>query len=560
MRRLNSSRFLLLLLPLWLPVPTTAGGTVPGCPAWETPAEERWAGATRWLALEKAGYRLGEFVIEVRDVYDLEQRPLPWYARAANFIHIDSRVDTIRNLLTIAPGETVNARRVYEAERYLRAQRFLRGAEIAPIACHEDGTVDARVTVLDSWTLRVVFDYRQAGGDTRTLLGLDDMNLLGTGKRLSFRRDSDPERTTSTFLYSDPSLFGSHWRADIAHDSLSDGSGNRGSLRLPFLSIATTYAIDITYEDTTNTLTFYEDGDEAWQVGKDTELQDYRFRHLVFLSGDNGWRAGLGWRHEAHRYDALMAIDATLRPPPALDDRTFAGPYVSLERFHDHFQSFRNLRLMDRVEDYNLGLDARLLVGRYLRDAGSSREATFLEFDFGYGARLGEYGLLLLTSENGARRETSGWRDGSSRSTLNFYYQRQPAHSVLARLRLDWHERPDPEDEVHLGGMEGLFAYPTFFRAGTRAWQVHLEDRRITERVLFNTLRVGYTTFVEAGRIRRVTDERWSRTYADAGFGFRFGNLRGAFGQTLYLTVAVPLVKEPGVEPWSLVLGEIVEF
>ncbi|MNC89926.1 hypothetical protein D3C83_59410 [compost metagenome] len=95
---------------------------------------------------------------------------------------------------------------------------------------------------------------------------------------------------------------------------------------------------------------------------------------------------------------------------------------------------------------------------------------------------------------------------------------------------------------------------------GDRAWRVHLGDRVLTDDVLFQTLRVGWTAFFEAGQAREIGTGRWSKVYADLGAGFRLGNLRGAWGTVLYFTVVAPLVREPGVDAWQIVIGDVIEF
>ena len=92
------------------------------CPEPGSETGASWTGEKQWLAIERAGLRFGKIEVEVTNVFDADQPGQDvWYARAANHIHIPTREWVIRQLLLIAPGEQVTARRVYQATRRLPA-------------------------------------------------------------------------------------------------------------------------------------------------------------------------------------------------------------------------------------------------------------------------------------------------------------------------------------------------------------------------------------------------------------------------------------------------------
>jgi hypothetical protein len=284
-----------------------------------------------------------------------------------------------------------------------------------------------------------------------------------------------------------------------------------------------------------------------------------RGQRLLALDGDSGWRLGFGVRDFEVAYQPLVAVDPALRPPPTLADRRLAGPVVSISRFHDHYASFRNLRLVDRVEDYNLGLDATLSLAAFDESFGSSMDALRPDLTLAWGGRAGE-GLVLLQASGGGRLSGGDWSDGSARLGLLWYAPHAVRHTLVTQFSYELRDDGDPEDEVFLGGADGLLGYPAHWVAGDRAWRAHLGERVLTENVLFQTLRVGWTAFIEAGQAREIGTKEWSQVFADVGAGFRLGNLRGAWGTVLYFTVVVPLVREPGVDDWQVVIGDVIEF
>ena len=169
-------------------------------------------------------------------------------------------------------------------------------------------------------------------------------------------------------------------------------------------------------------------------------------------------------------------------------------------------------------------------------------------------------GLVIEAAlDAGMRNALGDWRDGLIDASVIAYFQRD-RHTRLARFAMEWRDDPDPEHEAMLGGDEGLLGYPAHFVVGDRMLKLHLEDRWTTDTVLFQTLRVGYAVIAEAGRGRELGTRQWSRTLADIGAGLRLGNLRGAYGQVIYITAFVPLVREPGVDSWQLVIGDVISF
>jgi len=543
-----------LLLSLTLAGPAAAAD---GCPTAD-PSGEPWVGERAWSSLEAAGYRLGRIDVEVLDVY--EDRAA-WYARAANYLHLDTHERVVREHLVVASGEAVDARRIHESERALRALGIFREATLAPLTCH-DGVVDVRATVKDAWTLIFSVKANQVGGQTSTGLRIEDRNFLGSGKEVFVESANDPTRSSIAYAYQDPALFGSHWRLYAEHSDQSDGRTNQAELELPFLSTRQRWGFEAAARDRQQTLTFYQDGAEAWRADVADELQRVTAWRLIAGDGVSGWRVGAGLRSEHRSYGAPVAIDPTLRAAPGLDGFRADGITVAVSRFHDDYASYRNLKLVDRIEDYDLGFDATFA---YTFEPGAfgdlGAEGQRVDLDLAWGGRAGADGLVLATLESSGRKGELGWFDGYLSAEVSWYQRTAPHVTRLARLAVDLRDDPAPEHEIPLGGEAGLLGYPAQVVVGDRAWRLHLEDRRLSELVLFQTLRVGYSVVVEAGRARRIDDGRWSPLLADVGVGLRLGNLRGAYGQVLYIMVFKPLVDAPGSDgSLQFVVGDVISF
>lgn len=534
-----------------------AGAAIEGCPL-PTPVDhpDEWQAQHQWDSIEQAGLRIGKVAVEVTDVYESSDA---WYAHFANVLHVETRDGVVRELILLEPGDPVDARVVYESARLLRELGFFRDVSILPTACH-DGVVDLTVAVKDAWTLIISVKANRAGGQNSTGLRLEDRNFLGLGKEVYVESEQDATRSSVNYGYEDPALFGSRWRLNLRHQDQSDGRANAGSLNLPFLSAKQVWGFDSVLADKTQTLSFYQYGEIAWQAPSTLQLNTANVWRLLTRDEDSGWRIGVGARSETRTYGAAVAVDPTLRPAPDLAPFDANGISFSINRFHDRYASFYNLKYVDKTEDINLGLDATLTLTiqpETLGDGGE--EGMRVELAADWATRPAQDWLLQVEFDSHARNSQEDWRDAYL-STSFAAYQQSGRHTRLARLGLDWRHDPDPENEALLGGEEGMLGYPASWIVGDRIFKLHLEDRWSTDQVLFQTLRVGYTVIAEVGTGRRIGTREWSQTLANVGAGLRLGNLRGAYGQVIYITAFVPLIREDGIDSWQVVVGDVIEF
>lgn len=529
-----------------------------GCPAPTSLDSERWPGQRQWQALQAAGFRVGKISVQVDDVYDTPPAEQRWYERAANAVHINSSQRAIRAALTIASGDAADAHRIYQAERNLRALPYLLDAWIKPLACRGD-TVDVLIHVHDAWTLSLSAGVSSVGGESHSHLRLEDENFLGTGKTITLDRTDDAERISEKFRYHDPNLFASHWKFTATHESLSDGDGNFATLEYPFRTFDQNWAVLASSGDSASTLYFYDLGERAWVASSTIEEHDLQVRRLLSFRDDSGWRAGLGWRYEKHRYFNPRELHPGVLPEPGLADRRLSGAYLVLEYFHEHYASFRNIRAMDRNEDYNLGFNFGLTLGNYSENTGSNENALYTSANMTYGSRLRGNGLLLVDGNYSTRRKNGELHAEDGDISATTYVRRTANASVVARLKYNWLNDPDPDQQLYVGGIQGLYGYPEYFRRGEASWQSHLEYRYTTKRVLFRTLRVGLSAFLQAAQVKRP-DGHWSNTYSDIGVAFRFGNLRGSHSDAIYVGAALPLVRDGYTDSWQLLITSDIEF
>lgn len=488
--------------------------------------------------LEQRGARIGHIEIQVDDVFEQTLHLSAPY-RLANGLHISTHQQTVAQQLLFRSGETYNRRLLDETERLLRGQRYLNDATIEPIRYNGDNTVDVRVRVHDVWTLSPGISFGRKGGENSTKVKFADTNFLGLGKQVSLERSSNVDRTAWRLGYKDPNLFGSWWQLSTAYSSLSDGSEKLLALDRPFYSLDTRWSAGTLLSDATSSISRYS-------LGKRVERFDMQERQLEVGGGfSNGLRDGWSLRYlGGFRYDDRSFLQRADEPLVSIpEDRTFAYPWVGMELVEDEYVSTRNLDQIGRTEDLYLGSSARIEAGLAASAFGSTRDAVMLRGAFQSGADLGGEQYLINALNMGGRLEGGEIANGLLELSTR-YYRRQSTRSVFfGSLTGSLASNLDPDEQLLLGGDNGLRGYPLRYQAGTASALLTLEERFYTNWQPLKLFNVGAAVFFDAGRTWGQDEfaappQGW---LTDIGVGLRLGSARSGLGNVLHIDLAFPL-------------------
>src|SRR4029079_1455477 len=174
-----------LMLSAWSVTGVTQARVLPSVDARTPPPEPpRPPGLPSDAELEKSGARIGEIRLNARQLFDTEHEDEDTsMARVANRLHISTRESTIEDQLLCKSGDLYRATLLQESARILRDTRYLRDAQVRPVAYH-DGVVDIEVTTQDVWTLNPGITFGRKGGANTGGFELEELNFLGTGTLL----------------------------------------------------------------------------------------------------------------------------------------------------------------------------------------------------------------------------------------------------------------------------------------------------------------------------------------------------------------------------------------
>jgi outer membrane protein assembly factor BamA len=491
--------------------------------------------------LEEQGAIIGEITIVNGDVFDTSiESESGWLYRAANKLHINTRPDVIRDQLLFRSGEPYRKRVIEETERILRANDYMYDAKISPIA-FRDGVVDLEVRTRDVWTLNPGFNFNRKGGENSFGAQIEEDNLLGTGQQLELEWDSDVDRESLIFSYFDPHFLHSWNRLGFTYADADDGDTKAFRFDRPF------YSLDARWSAGTN---LYDSlrNDQRYALGKKVG----EFQHSdEYYEVSGGWSAGLQgkwvrrWTYGAtYERDEFAVLPDEPLGGPLPGDREFAYPWIGFDLVEDNFQERRNLNQIRRTEDVLIGLRLGGRLGYAAEDLGSDRDAAIFSAYVQDGTDFdGADQTVFGTATVYGRVEDEGLRNAVLSAEARYYWQTSSRSKFYALVSGAVGEDLDADNQLLLGGDNGLRGYPLRYQGGTARALLTLEQRYYTDWYPFRLFYVGAAAFFDMGRTwgTDVTGMENLGLLKDIGIGLRLGSSRSSFGNVVHIDLAFPL-------------------
>jgi hypothetical protein len=491
--------------------------------------------------LEGRAYRIGNIRVRVLPIFD--ESPVdgvPALYRLANRLHLSTRDPIIESQLLFSSGDAVSTRLIEETERNLRDLRYIREPSVRAAHCAA-GIVDLDVVVRDVWTTNPGVTFERSGGRNAGGIKLQELNLLGLGKQLTFELASDADRSYYTVHWRDPDVRGSRWVHDFEFSDRSDGQGWSLLLERPFFALDTRWSFGTLLQQDQSVERVYRAGERVSGYGRRAEFAEFRYGRSGGL--DDGWsrRVIFGMRREHATFEVAPEV-----PAPALlpHDRRLDYPFVRLEAVEDDFETTRNRDQIARTEDQRFGLRYALEAGWSTPALGADRRALLAHAEIERGWRLDADGALFADAALTTRVENGALADGLLSGTLRYYRPTGTRGVFFAGLAAAVGHDLDIDHELSIGGDTGLRGYPLRFQAGSGTALLTVEQRYFTRYSLLQLADVGAAVFFDVGRAFGTatfgtgTDQALLK---DVGFGLRLGSTRSALGNVLHIDVAFPL-------------------
>ncbi len=503
--------------------------------------------------LEKEGARIGNINIKIQDIFDTSRpEENTRLFRLANRWHINTRESTVLDRLLVRTGDVYRESIVRESERLLRDTRYLYDATITPIR-YVDGVVDLEVVTRDVWTLNPGVSFGRKGGKSTSGIEFEELNLFGRGTQISIKQQNEVDRDVQSFRYVDNQLGSGWWTLELEHSDFSDGGAERVLLERPFYALDTREAYGISWLKDERIDPRYNDGELLGRYRRESTAKTiYLGRSAGLRDGAvTRWSIGLSDESAFFQRAELDAVPFTI---PA--DRRFVYPWAQFEWIEDDFRVLRNRDKIERNEDFQYGWRVRGRLGRSIESWGSDRNAWLLSGDLHKGYELDSKSSLFLTGSLGARYEERGLRNAKVSLGARYYHRQSDRRLFFASAEVDSGEKLDLDNEILLGGDNGLRGYPLRYRNGLGRWTVTLEQRGYTDWYPFRLVHVGAAAFVDVGGTWGNVDGQRSKhdILADAGVGLRLGNSRSALGNVLHIDLAFPLQGDRSIKSMQIIV------
>lgn len=483
--------------------------------------------------------RVGEVHIQSLDVFSPEEAARGWFYRAANTIHVETRVRIIRKFLLFAPGDPFDQLLLEQTERNLRRLRFIKSATITAGPPH-DGVVDVDVVTQDSWTLDLGLKLGGKGGATTWSVSLRERNLLGMGTEAGVSYDKQTERTNRSVQYHDPALFGPYWTADLTYADNSDGGQERVLVEKPFVSFDDIYAAGALFNHLRLEQNIYGGGEPVSRYGQNLKEGRVAYLRAIEAGDTHARRLGIGVEYIDARYHATAKYPLQIVP----EDQSFR--YVSLIYQEDR-NDFLKLNYVNRdlrYEDFNLGPTFGAAFSVSPEAFGAPRTTFLVRAGAAGGLRLKEEKSFLLGRVDFETRLDRGTQNTILSATLGWVLKQDTAYpqTTVSRLQFDKGWNLDKNVQFFADGATGLRGYLLHAFEGDERLIWNLEHRVFSGREILQLFSPGLAVFFDTGLATpRGQPLRLSELKSDIGIGVRFGIARAAENNILRLDFAYAL-------------------
>jgi hypothetical protein len=411
--------------------------------------------------------------------------------------------------------------------------------------------VDILVVTHDVWTLNPGFNFSRSGGKSTTGFQIEEINTLGTGTDVKLEHTNSVDRSESDIMVSNPHTFGTWLTTSVAYGTLSDGKMRQLILNRPFYSLETRHAGGIAINDSTRDDSLYDLGQEIDKFADHT-----RFFQVYggFSRGlENGWtrRYSAGLTYDEHVFSASNLWSGPTTLPR---DRKFVYPWLRFDLLQDQWIELQNHNQIGRTEDFDMGAYATAQVGWADKAFGSSRDGLNFQLAAGAGYGLTKRQMLLVSSVFTGRMENGSLQNGVLDTAIRYYDEqsgywrfRNGDWLFFSTLAASVGKRLDLENQILLGGDNGLRGYPLRYQDGTSRALLSFEERYFSDWYPFRLFRVGAAMFFDVGRTwgRAPLGQPSLGMLKDGGFGLRFGNARTGLGNVIHVDLAFPFDAGP---------------
>ena len=154
-----------------------------------------------------------------------------------NAVHIKTKEITIRNIMLFKKNDSLDSKLLYESERLIRSQRYVREVTIVPVDIpNSKDSIDVKIRVLDSWTLIPTGSLSSSESSAK----LTERNILGFGHLITgnIKNRFETKERAVFAQYSINNIKNTYFRFDLDYANYYNNDSKRSvNINRPFYSV-----------------------------------------------------------------------------------------------------------------------------------------------------------------------------------------------------------------------------------------------------------------------------------------------------------------------------------
>ena len=492
------------------------------------------------------GIRIRSINYTTYNVFDLNAKNSFWLHEFANYTHTITRESVIADDVLFQTGSELHLAELAETERLLRSRRYLREAEVRITHyCADDNSVIVNVSTWDNWSLLPTLDFSSSGGRSKSAIGFEEDNLLGSGNRLNLEYKRDSERTGVGFVFFSPNMFGSFWNSTAAFSKNSDGNNYQLSLNRPFYRLSSPWALGFDIDRISEDVFEYDAGEEYNSFQRERNHAKAEFGYRLDAHSHNIHRLKLAVESENVKFFANA--DTVLDFP---SNRNLTSVWLEYEGIQADYRKLFNINSFNRTEDFNFGWQLNARLGTYSKGLGADNNAIFWQLTTTKNWQLAA-DLYLLGDLSWLQRQFD-----QPQYLLSTHWQLvkhiNEYNSVVGKLTLDKGKNLFRDEPLYIGGDEQLRAYPNFFQSGESRAMLTAEYRRYTDWSLWQLLDVAFAGYIDAGKVWQSDQQDANALESNAligiGAGIRLLSNHSSRGTMIHMDLTKALTDNANVK------------
>lgn len=465
-------------------------------------------------------------------VVTLPPEPLPGPAAMIERLHVRTLEETVRRQLLFTAGDTIDTVRIAETMRRLRHRRYLADAWLEARPCGPNGGVAITLTTRDAWSTRPAVKLSASGSAT---VGLEERNLLGTGRAASLYLRSNRSRIGLGAMLSDPWVPHTPLAATLRVDSYRDGTQWLAQADSRRLSIFEPWFGQFVVMGST----YRGSGDTAGVFTR--QWVNLLVAHVVAASPHGATSIVGGAELATSRLNA--GLDDPLLGPPVVR-RRFAGVDLGLRRESARYDTLTWLLPEQGFADVPRGFEWDAIVGLG-RELEAGEPMVHIDLWGGRTWAVGARGLLVADLWSSGFIARGDWDAGTMRAHLS-YFGAAPRGLWQVHLATEHLLDPDPDVRALATLDPAARLFPERSRLAelaTTAWV----ERDVDLRPLSHSWALRGALF---GSLSIRDDPTWPATeqlHAGViGLGLRIAPRRGGRA-TFRIDLGVPVIRSPAL-------------